>query len=39
MPPGGKGKAMGYSREVYDAAMEILEKRRADARARAAALH
>ena len=30
---------MGYSREVYDAAMAALEKRRADARSRAAALH
>ena len=30
---------MGYSREVYDAATAVLEKRRAEARARAAALH
>lgn len=30
---------MGYSREVYDAAMAVLEKRRSDARSRAAALH
>ena len=30
---------MGYSREVYDAAAAELERRRAEARARAAALH